>query len=177
MEDLIIKTIFKKKVYKNEEKIKKEHDDLFIHYIILNNIDFFKKSELHLFTCTIIPNCLQNRILDCCNIVTLFFIIDDLYDENISGQELISEFISILDNNTINYDNQYVKIFYKIWNNIKCKSNINSLYQFSNSIKEWFYNVNLKNKVLNRQSYLSFNKFWFFLYSISIKIWNGYQFR
>lgn len=55
---------------------------------------FFIENKLHIFTYAVIPKCLPDRILDCCNIVTLFF---------------------ILDNKKIK-DDKYLNLFYKIWN-------------------------------------------------------------
>lgn len=74
MEDIIIKTTLKIEIYKNKNnyEVEKEHNNLFIKNINFKNVDFFIENKLHMFTYSVIPRCLPDRILDCCNIVTLF---------------------------------------------------------------------------------------------------------
>lgn len=62
-----------------------------------------------------------------------------------------------MDNKKIK-DDKYLNLFYKIWNNIKLKSNVNSLKQFSNSIKDWFLTLKIKTTKIDRHSYLPFRR-------------------
>lgn len=162
MNNLNIESNLKIKIYDelNNQQVEKEHNNLFINDIKFKNVDFFVESKLHMFTFAVIPYCLTNRILDCCNIITLFFIIDDLYEENNQPHSTISDFINILNNNKNdkNSDNKYLILFYKIWVNIKSNSNIISLKQFSNSIKDWFSTLKIKTTDFNRYSYLPFRR-------------------
>lgn len=173
MNNLNIESNLKIKIYDelNNQQVEKEHNNLFINDIKFKNVDFFVESKLHMFTFAVIPYCLTNRILDCCNIITLFFIIDDLYEENNQPHSTISDFINILNNNKNdkNSDNKYLILFYKIWVNIKSNSNIISLKQFSNSIKDWFSTLKIKTTDFNRYSYLPFrrvNSGFFFVLSV-----------
>lgn len=160
MNNLNIETDLKIKIYNelNKYEIEKEHNNLFIKNINFKNVDFFIENKSHMFTYSVIPMCLSDRMLDCCNIVTLFFIIDDLYEEENKKHRSISDFIYILDNNNNIKDNKYLNLFYKIWNDIKLKSSVNSLNQFSNSIKDWFSTLKIKTTNLDRYSYLPFRR-------------------